>query len=306
MKRNTSESTITGERLTHLTNNQLKLRKELPVRLRSLGLNEVWLQNEIAHDTSLLGLGELEVVKREKIQAAGGRIDFVMSDSEDTRYEIEVMLGAVDESHIIRTIEYWDIERQRYPMLDHRAVIVAEEITARFFNVIRLLNRAVPVIAIQLSAFRFGDEVVLHFTRVLDTYEFSAEPEEEESTEQVDLAYWQKKNKPESLAVVEAIRKLTPTTKGEPRVTYNKHHIALGTSGYNFCWFHPRKTYCHVHIKVGAEKRPDIIKRLEDAGIEASNHRGDAIQLHLTTKNIEDHRDLIASVIQVAEELSHR
>lgn len=292
--------------MTHLTNNQLKLRKELPVRLRSLGLNEVWLQNEIAHDTSLLGLGELEVVKREKIQAAGGRIDFVMSDSEDTRYEIEVMLGAVDESHIIRTIEYWDIERQRYPMLDHRAVIVAEEITARFFNVIRLLNRAVPVIAIQLSAFRFGDEVVLHFTRVLDTYEFSAEPEEEESTEQVDLAYWQKKNKPESLAVVEAIRKLTPTTKGEPRVTYNKHHIALGTSGYNFCWFHPRKTYCHVHIKVGAEKRPDIIKRLEDAGIEASNHRGDAIQLHLTTKNIEDHRDLIASVIQVAEELSHR
>ena len=286
--------------------NQLKLRKELPTRLRALGLNEVWLQNEIARDTSLLGLGELEVVKREKIQAAGGRIDFVMADADETRYEIEVMLGVVDESHIIRTIEYWDIERQRYPTLDHRAVIVAEEITARFFNVIRLLNRAVPVIAIQLSAFRFGDEVVLQFIRVLDTYEFSAEPEEEENAEQVDLAYWQKKNKPESLAVVEAIRKLTPTTKGEPRLTYNKHHIALGTSGYNFCWFRPRKTYCHVNIKVGAEKRPDIIKRLEDAGIEAGNHRGDAIQLHLTTKNIEDHRDLITSVIQAAEELSHR
>ncbi len=38
------------------------------------------------------------------------------------------MLGAVDESHIIRTIEYWDVERQRYPTLQHRAVIVAEEI----------------------------------------------------------------------------------------------------------------------------------------------------------------------------------
>jgi len=39
----------------------------------------------------------------------------------------------------------------------------------------------------------------LQFTRVLDTYEFGAEPEEEESTEQVDLAYWQKKTGPEVL-----------------------------------------------------------------------------------------------------------
>ena len=47
---------------------------------------------------------------------------------------------------LIRTIEYWDIERQRRPQSDHRAVIVAENITSRFFNVLRLLNRSVPVI----------------------------------------------------------------------------------------------------------------------------------------------------------------
>ncbi len=62
----------------------------------------------------LLGLGDLQVIKRERIQASGGRIDFLMGDFEsDIRYEIEVMLGPVDESHIIRTIEYWDVERQR-------------------------------------------------------------------------------------------------------------------------------------------------------------------------------------------------
>src|ERR1700692_1160041 len=97
---------------------QLKLKKALPERLRSLGLDETWLQQQIANDTSLLGLGELEVIKKEKIQPAGGRIDFVLAEPDgETRYEVEVMLGAVDESHIIRTIEYWDIERQRYPML---------------------------------------------------------------------------------------------------------------------------------------------------------------------------------------------
>jgi hypothetical protein len=191
----------------------LKLRKATPERLRSLALDEGWLQGEIVKDTSLLGLGELELLKREKRQALGGRVDFLMADPDSgTRYEIEVMLGAVDESHIIRTIEYWDVERQRYPNIDHRAVIVAEVITARFFNVIRLLNRAVPIIAIQLSAFRFDDEVVLQFTRVLDTYEFSAEPEEEEIAEQVDLAFWQKKASPEALKIVDEIRALVPTT----------------------------------------------------------------------------------------------
>jgi hypothetical protein len=288
---------------------QLKLKKALPERLRSLGLDETWLQQQIANDTSLLGLGELEVIKKEKIQPAGGRIDFVLAEPDgETRYEVEVMLGAVDESHIIRTIEYWDIERQRYPMLEHRAVIVAEVITARFFNVIRLLNRAVPIIAIQLSAFRFADEIVPLFTRVLDTYEFSAEPEEEDSAEQVDRAYWEKKTKPESLAFVDAIKKLTPTDKGDVRITYNKHHIALGTSGYNFCWFYPRKTIAHSHmnLKVGADNRPEIIKKLEDVGIEAEDHKSDSVRIHLTSKEIQENQAVISDALRVAEEFSHK
>jgi hypothetical protein len=290
-----------------LSNSPLKLKKAMPERLRSLGLDEVWLQHQIANDTSLLGLGELDLLKKEKTQPSGGRIDFLMADPDgETRYEIEVMLGETDSSHIIRTIEYWDLERQRYPTLDHRAVIVAEEITARFFNVIRLLNRAVPIMAIQLSAFRLGDEVVLQFTRVLDTNEFGGEPEDEEGAEQVDRGYWEKKSKPESLAVVEVIvveviKGLIPTTNGEPRITYNKHHIALGTSGYNFCWCRPRKAYCQMDIKVGADKRQDVIARLEGVGIEASNHGRASIGLHLNTKNIQEHRDLMAEVIRSAE-----
>jgi hypothetical protein len=287
----------------------LKLKKALPERLRSLGLDEGWLQLQIAQDTSLLGLGELGLLKREKNQAPGGRIDFLMADPDSgTRYEIEVMLGSVDESHIIRTIEYWDVERQRYPNIDHRAVIVAEVITARFFNVIRLLNRAVPIIAIQLSAFRFGEEVVLHFTRVLDTYEFSAEPEEEQIAEQVDLAYWQKKTSPETLAVVEALRTLVPTAKGDTRLTYNKHHIALGTTGYNFAWFHPRKTLSRssLTIKIGAENRPEVLKNLQEAGLEVEPHRADSIWLHLTPQEIQEHSALITGVLTMAEEFSHR
>jgi len=288
--------------------NHLKVRKALPERLRSLGLDESWLQDQIGRDPSLLGLGDLVIIQRERSQPSGGRIDFLMYDESGTRYEVEVMLGAVDESHIIRTIEYWDIERQRYPTLDHRAVIVAEEITARFFNVIRLLNRAVPMIAIQLSAFRQGEEVFLHPTRVLDIFESGVEPEEEGPDERVDWAYWEKIAKPESLAVVEVIKALVPASLGEPRVTPNKFHIALGTSGYNFCWFHPRRaaSHCNLHIKVGAEKRQQIIERLEEAGLEATNSRRSEISLGLRVKDVEEHNDLIREVLSIAEQWSHR
>jgi len=290
-------------------NAQLKLRKASPERLRSLGLDEVWLQEQIAHDPSLLNLGdEMAIIRKEKPQPSGGRVDFVMADRDgETWYEIELMLGETDPSHIIRTIEYWDVERQRYPTLEHRAVIVAEVITARFFNVIRLLNRAAPIIAIQLSAFRFGDEVVLHFTKVLDINESAADPEDAENAEPADRAFWERKANHESLAVVDFIKALVPSTDGEPKLTYNRHHIALGTSGYNFGWFHPRKSpHCNMHIKVGAEKRQDIIKGLEGAGIEAENQRSNSIRLNLTSKDIQDHRDQIAAMIRIAEEWSHR
>src|ERR1700716_4176536 len=84
------------------------------------------------------------------------------------RYEVEVQLGPSDESHIIRTIEYWDIERKRYPQYEHTAVIVAEDITSRFLNVISLFNGSIPLIAIQLNAVKVNDAITIVATTVLD------------------------------------------------------------------------------------------------------------------------------------------
>jgi hypothetical protein len=100
--------------------------------------HEKWVQDRIAEDPLILGLGDLVLKDKERIQPRGGRLDLLFQDSESTtRYEVEVMLGSTDESHLIRTIEYWDVERKRYPQYEHYAVIVAEDITGRFLNVIR-------------------------------------------------------------------------------------------------------------------------------------------------------------------------
>ena len=77
------------------------------LRIRDCGCDEYWLQDQIANDPSIFKLGDLEVVKREKQQSSGGRLDILLTDPDDgSMYEVEVMLGATDETHIIRTIEY--------------------------------------------------------------------------------------------------------------------------------------------------------------------------------------------------------
>src|SRR5688572_19501298 len=100
-------------------------------------LDEKWVQARIAEDPSILGLGDVVLRDKERPQPRAGRLDLLLQEAESNRrYEVEVQLGPSDESHIIRTIEYWDIERRRYPQYEHTAVIIAEDITSRFLNVI--------------------------------------------------------------------------------------------------------------------------------------------------------------------------
>lgn len=285
-----------------------ELKKIKPVQLRSIGLDERWLQDRVAEDPSLLGLGELDVIRKEKRQASGGRIDFLMDNSDDNiRYVVEMMLGALDESHIIRTIEYWDIERQRYPSLDHRAVIVAEDITSRFFNVIRLLNRAVPVIALQLSAFELDGSVALHFVKVLDVYE-EVEPADERPADGSTRGDWEKRSSPESLAVMDKVIELITKAGLQPRVTYNKFHVALGTTGYNFLWLYPRKeaSYCPMNLRNEPTERDQVIARFREAGLDAAPRSAAEIRLRLTRKECEEHSALLTEVLQSVEAAAHR
>lgn len=123
-------------------------------------LNEKWLQEKIADDPSIIGLGDLILKHKERILRRAGRLDLLLQDPDSShRYEVEIQLGSTDESHIIRTIEYWDVERKRYPQYDHTAVLIAEDVTSRFLNVIGLFNGFIPLIAIQLSALKYGENI---------------------------------------------------------------------------------------------------------------------------------------------------
>lgn len=285
----------------------LKYEKAQTKRLRELGFDERWLQERIADDPSILTLGDLSVIERERSQPSGGRIDFLMYDPEEDglRYVIEVMLGDLNESHIIRTIEYWDTERRRFPTIEHRAVIVAENVTGRFSSVLTLLNGPVPLIVLQLSAFQLESRVVLHFTKVMDIVEPGLE-EEAGGAQAVDRAYWERRASSSSLAVVDAVVELVPTTAGPVRVTYNKNHIAVGTTGNNFLWFYPRKVkgHCFMNARLEGDEKDEAIARLSDAGLHAGSRRK-VMKARLDLDEVKEHLDLVRGLVELCERNSH-
>lgn len=276
-----------------------------PERIRIKNIyNEKWLQDRIEEDPSLLGLGDINVVQRERRQSSGGRIDFLFLDSEtQTMYEVEIMLGATNESHIIRTIEYWDIERRRFPSRDHKAVIVAEEITNRFFNVIALMNRSIPIIAIQVNALKISNSIVLDFVKVLDIYE-PPEDEVDLELEKVDRKYWKNRSNPKSISIMDELISLIQQTNENTNVTYNKAHVAVGTTRRNFIWFHPRKKegYCHFDVRVGKDNIDDMKDLLEGIGMSFTHRKEDLLSISLLQNIYRKNKEKISELIQISLE----
>jgi hypothetical protein len=237
---------------------------------RSDRLKERWVQDQIADDPSILGLGDLALKDKERMQPNAGRLDLLLYDQETLkRYEVEVQLGATDESHIIRTIEYWDIERKRYPQYEHAAVIVAEEITSRFLNVIQLFNGAIPLIALKLTAYKVGDEYAITFVKVLDEITYGLVDEDEPLAEPTDRGFWEsKRGTKKTLATTDELLKLIHDVEPKATLKYNKHYIGLGVDGapLNFVTFMPRKA--HVIMTFKLPKTKEFDEQLEEAGIE--------------------------------------
>lgn len=207
--------------------------------IRDAGFDEYWLQDQIIENVDRLGLGELEPIAREHRQVSGGRLDILLKNpADDSMYEVEVMLGETDETHIIRTIEYWDNEKRRWPQRNHTAVLIAEHINRRFFNVIHLLSYSIPIVAIQAALLRVGDQQVLSFTKILDTFQ-EIDDGSTLNDEVFDREFWLKKAA-WTVETAEALRDAVADDQIRPDLNYLKHYVALTVDGSNYLWLHKR------------------------------------------------------------------
>ena len=267
-------------------------------------LNELWVQNLVAEDPSILGLGDLVLRDRERKQPRAGRLDLLLQDADTKRrYEVELQLGATDEAHIIRTIEYWDIEKRRYPQYDHCAVLIAEDITSRFLNVISLFNGTLPIVAIQMQALRVGSNLTLVFTKVLDELSRGLVDEDEDAeAAPTDRAYWEKRGAKATVLLADRMLEHLRSFDDSLKLKYNKFYIGLEKDGqpYNFTIFKPKKKQLNCELRLPQDNAIDA--RIDDAGIETLEYdrRYSSYRLRLTKRDIETKSEFLTELLLLA------
>ena len=268
-------------------------------------LNEKWLQDIIAEDPSIIGIGDVILKDKERIHQGAGRLDLLLQDADGIeRYEVEIQLGATDESHIIRTIEYWDIERKRYPQYNHTAIIIAEDITSRFLNVISLFNGSIPLIAIQVCAIQTAEGVGLHFTKVLDVQQLGLVDEDEEVAEVTNRDYWLKRGTPKTVGMADKLLSYIHEFDPDAELNYNKFYIGLkiNSRSKNYAIFRPKKNFIGLEIKMPqTEENDEIINQAEIANLDYSKRYG-YYRLSIYERDLEEKSDFIKKLLLDAKE----
>ncbi|MCY3944466.1 MAG: hypothetical protein OXG18_12020, partial [Gemmatimonadetes bacterium] len=271
-------------------------------------ITERWLHDHLIADPSLLGLGDLDVRDSERQQPGAGRLDLLLADPETrTRYEVEIQLGAMDESHIIRTTEYWDIERRRYPQYEHVAVLVAENVTSRFLNVVSLFNGFIPLVVIQLQGIEVNGAFTLVATRVVDTLPLGTEEEEEEGSGTADRSYWEQKASPASVQLVDELAGLVQAeVESELQLNYAKRSIRLVQRGLvrTFVTFVPRKQ--HVVMRFKLPQSEELTELFEASVFKMLTYSQNARQYRITVDHagLETGRAELTHFIRAAHDAS--
>lgn len=266
-------------------------------------ISEAMIQNKIAEDTSILGLGDLILKDKERIQQKAGRLDLLMQHPDKPkRYEIEIQLGETDASHIIRTIEYWDIEKKRYPQYEHCAVIIAEDITSRLLNVISIFNGFIPLIALQMSAYRFGDGIGLVFTKVLKEMSLGLVDEDEEVKELTNREYWLKRASESTVKIADEALEIINSFKPGVSFNYTKFYIGLTENGQvnNFATFRPKKNYTWLLFKLPQSTENDTIleKEFDEISYEP---RDSGYWVRLNKGDVKKHEESLKKFLEMAE-----
>ena len=279
--------------------------KATPLSLaKSKDFDEAWLEERIVEDPALLGLGDLVVRDRQRHQkSTGGRLDLLLSDLEaNILYEVEIQLGETDPSHLVRTLEYWDVERKRYPTYEHVAVIVAEDITTRFLNVIGLFNSAVPLIAIQLTAFQRDDAVSIIFTRVLDVVK-PGRPEEEFSV-QANRETVAASGSPESMQIADELFAMIREIEPDVEENYTQYYIGqrIANRVRNFVSIWPRKKHVVAQFKIAKTDEMDEWLEQQPLTTLSYQHEFGNYQVTVAGRDVQENRTALQTLIRRAHQ----
>ena len=139
-------------------------------------------------------------------------------------------------------------------------MIVAEDITSRFLNVISLFNGHIPIMAIQFSAIETGEGVGLHFTTVLDTVSREFVDDDEEVAQITDRSYWENRGSRKTISLADKILAIcSEFLPSSTEFSYNKHYMGFWIDGRanNFAICRPQKSVLRLDIKIPKSQEND-------------------------------------------------
>ena len=283
----------------------MEFKKFASVDMRKRGISESSIESLIAAQPELLGLGDdLVLVDRQRQQPGAGRLDLLLQDADQSkRWEVELQLGKTDESHIIRVLEYWDIERKRYPNYEHTAVIIAEDITSRFMNVISLFHGAIPLVAIKMEALEHNGEMGLHFTKVLEPIALGSD-DEEGAQSATDRAYWEARGSKATVHIADELAEITKGLDIPVELKYNKYYIGVTLNGApeNFIIFRPKRTFTRFEPRLAPSDA--LRKSYEEAGLNLMSYdqRWGRYRIELHSGDVAKNKEILSQIIRDAYE----
>jgi hypothetical protein len=166
--------------------------------------------------------------------------------------------------------------------------------------VVGLFNGFIPLIALQMTAVKFGDQISLLFTKVMDALTLGMPEEDEEGQAVTDRNYWETiRGTKATVAMADEVLKLASSFAPDLEPTYNKFYIGLAQAGRpnNFVILRPQKTSIRAEIRLPSS--PEIDQELERAGIAVMDYdkRWKRYRLRLAKEDIKKNEQLLIKLL---------
>ena len=291
----TSSAVPAAQKLTYVASKPFSLKTHPE-------FDESWLEKQIKDNPEILGLPNATAISSQVHHKHGGIVDLLLKDADnEVFYTVELMLGPLDASHIVRTIDYFLREQTRPDPEDwaHVAVLVAEDIRgSRFLNVVEYLSKNMPLIVMELGALRVGEYVTLKGVRIFDG---TQEPEGAiEVQEEITKESWIQKSSPQSIELVDKFEETLKKLAHGLHLTYRKFFIgiAIGNIVENFVYFSPKRAFVRVRVPQVANAS-EWNKRLESAGFRLLEG-GEGLKFRVYPQQFEQNRDLFVELFKQA------
>jgi hypothetical protein len=235
------------------------------------------------------------------------RLDLLAEDKDNQyRYAIELMLGRLDKSHIVRTVDYWLRKKTREKRDEWQtvavavAVVVAEDVrNSRYFNVVKFLTEKMPMVVVEMRALKVGNNLTVACSTLLDGRDQAEEEEVEEPSSPKDRETWLQKSSPASIEAVDQIEKLLKAIDSKVSVNWpNRNFVGLqvGNRSANFVTFAPKKKF----VRVSARFLQDSEKwknRLQKAGFHiVGGTPGKSVRFRATKGEIASSKKLLSQM----------